>query len=221
MPGAADGSSLHAKFFAEGDALYLRNLNSPNGTYVNGEQVRRAVEVHARTWIQFADMPFRLSRIRPRMTSRTIHEDCTTWPRAWCNSTSSLPTGSWSLIFSRGRHGRPPNDRLRDSEPQPAGRTRNPGPCPRRGPAYNQKVELSVLMRRPKAAGERPVSRNASHLLASIPTPLEISGEGIVESMGRAPANFACAADHGRDSRSGGDERGGDARPSLPPLWKI
>ena len=55
-------SSCHAEFFFEGTALYLRNLNSRNGTYVNGERLVSPIEVRNEDLIQFADMPFRLSQ---------------------------------------------------------------------------------------------------------------------------------------------------------------
>ncbi len=68
-------SSLHAEFFAEGESLFLRDLQSTNGTYVNGDRVEGAIEVHHDDLIQFADMPFRLGHRSDEFDSRTVQED--------------------------------------------------------------------------------------------------------------------------------------------------
>ena len=68
-------SSLHAEFIVDDDALFLRDLQSTNGTYVNGDRMKGQVEVHPDDLIQFADMPFRLGRQSSDMESRTMQED--------------------------------------------------------------------------------------------------------------------------------------------------
>ena len=68
-------SSLHAEFTLDGEALFLRDLQSTNGTYVNGDRIKGQVEVYRDDLVQFADMPFRLGRQPSDMNSRTLHED--------------------------------------------------------------------------------------------------------------------------------------------------
>jgi EAL domain-containing protein (putative c-di-GMP-specific phosphodiesterase class I) len=68
-------SSIHAEFTLEEDALFLRDLHSMNGTYVNGDRMFERVEVHQDDLIQFADMPFRLGCQSRESDSRTIQED--------------------------------------------------------------------------------------------------------------------------------------------------
>jgi EAL domain-containing protein (putative c-di-GMP-specific phosphodiesterase class I) len=68
-------SSLHAEFVVEGGALFLRDLHSTNGTYVNGDRISERIEVRADDLIQFADMPFRLGWQSRESDSRTIQED--------------------------------------------------------------------------------------------------------------------------------------------------
>lgn len=68
-------SSLHAEFFTEGKSLVLRDLQSTNGTFVNGEQIRTETEVHLDDLIQFANMPFRLGWQSTARDSKTSEED--------------------------------------------------------------------------------------------------------------------------------------------------
>jgi len=68
-------STVHAEFFIEAGVLFLRDLHSTNGTYVNGHRVLEPVEVNQNDLIQFADMPFRLGLQSGESDSRTIPED--------------------------------------------------------------------------------------------------------------------------------------------------
>ncbi|MBI3838388.1 MAG: EAL domain-containing protein [Planctomycetia bacterium] len=68
-------SSLHAEFVTQGSSLFLRDLHSTNGTYVNGDRVGDQIEVHHDDMIQFADMPFRLGQQSSDLDSRTMVED--------------------------------------------------------------------------------------------------------------------------------------------------
>jgi EAL domain-containing protein (putative c-di-GMP-specific phosphodiesterase class I) len=68
-------SSLHAEFYTAGDALILRDLQSTNGTFVNGDRVADQVQVENEDLIQFADMPFRLGLQSREFDSRTMQED--------------------------------------------------------------------------------------------------------------------------------------------------
>lgn len=68
-------SSLHAELFTEAGLLFIRDLGSTNGTYVNGDRIGNRVELHENDLIQFADMPFRLNCQSPESDSRTLQED--------------------------------------------------------------------------------------------------------------------------------------------------
>ncbi len=68
-------SGLHAEFFQDGSALCLRDLGSTNGTFVNGDRLSCATEVHDNDMIQFADIPFRLSRSNGANLSHTRRTD--------------------------------------------------------------------------------------------------------------------------------------------------
>ncbi len=68
-------SGLHAEFFQEGTNLCLRDLGSTNGTFVNGDRLSGATELHDNDLVQFADIPFRLSRSLGGSLSHTRQKD--------------------------------------------------------------------------------------------------------------------------------------------------
>ena len=55
-------SGIHAEFFQDSGRLWLRDLGSTNGTFVSGDRLTEVREVHDNDMIQFADIPFRLTR---------------------------------------------------------------------------------------------------------------------------------------------------------------
>ena len=65
-------SGLHAEFFLNGDSLYLRDLESSNGTFVNGQKISEPRELSPNDMVQFADVPFRVKRNSAENPSRTI-----------------------------------------------------------------------------------------------------------------------------------------------------
>ena len=182
MPGSADGFQLPRRVLCRGRRLYFADLNSRNGTYVNGERIVAPVEVRSEDLIQFADMPFRLSQHSTVDDSRTVHEDM-------CDLALGLV--QFDKLFT---------DRVIVPYFQPVidmttrqaigyeilSRSRlvgleTPAAMFSAAAQLNQEVELSVLMR---CEGVR-----ASVLFPETPHvfvnthPLEISGQGIVESM--------------------------------------
>jgi EAL domain-containing protein (putative c-di-GMP-specific phosphodiesterase class I) len=68
-------SSTHAEFFTDGGALFVRDLQSTNGTYVNGDRVNGQAELDHEDMVQFADMPFRVGRQSNELDSRTMQQD--------------------------------------------------------------------------------------------------------------------------------------------------
>lgn len=63
-------SSLHAELFQNGEALWLRDRESTNGTYVNGVPVTAETELHDADLVQFADAAFRVNRISPNVEAK-------------------------------------------------------------------------------------------------------------------------------------------------------
>lgn len=68
-------SGMHAELYAHGECLYVRDLGSTNGTYVNGERIAGAARLADGDVIQFADMPFQVSCARRQSESRTMCEN--------------------------------------------------------------------------------------------------------------------------------------------------
>lgn len=71
-------SGNHASLWVEDGALFLRDLGSTNGTFVNGNRVEKdsTVKVSEEDLIHFAEAPFRVRRQSPTgMTAGTIAEN--------------------------------------------------------------------------------------------------------------------------------------------------
>ena len=71
-------SGNHASLWVENGTLFLRDLGSTNGTYVNGERIEKDVEVklNEEDLIHFAEAPFRVRRQSPTgVTNGTIAEN--------------------------------------------------------------------------------------------------------------------------------------------------
>jgi EAL domain-containing protein (putative c-di-GMP-specific phosphodiesterase class I) len=65
-------SGRHAELRVVGERLYLKDLSSTNGTYLNGAKVRGEVELKSSDLIQFAKMVFRVNRSGADTGSRTV-----------------------------------------------------------------------------------------------------------------------------------------------------
>jgi EAL domain-containing protein (putative c-di-GMP-specific phosphodiesterase class I) len=68
-------SSNHAELEQRDDHLFLRDLGSTNGTYINGNKLYGETEVVEGDLIQFATMVFRLGHCHSQSESRTVLED--------------------------------------------------------------------------------------------------------------------------------------------------
>ncbi|MCP4203482.1 MAG: EAL domain-containing protein [bacterium] len=58
-------SHEHAELFEQDGALWVRDLTSTNGTYVNSTRIEEAVQLNDGDTIHFADLVFRLGAYRP------------------------------------------------------------------------------------------------------------------------------------------------------------
>ena len=52
-------SSAHARIFPRGDFMYLEDMGSTNGTYLNGRQVRTAERLKVADAIRIGDTEYR------------------------------------------------------------------------------------------------------------------------------------------------------------------
>lgn len=68
-------SGLHAEFFEQDGRLYVRDLNSTNGTFVNGRRVNAETELNPNDVVQFADAPFRIAPRQDELPSHTVCQD--------------------------------------------------------------------------------------------------------------------------------------------------
>jgi EAL domain-containing protein (putative c-di-GMP-specific phosphodiesterase class I) len=68
-------SGLHAEITESDGALLLRDLDSTNGTYVNGQRITGLVELHADDLVQFANVAFRVLYQAAPQDTRTVPED--------------------------------------------------------------------------------------------------------------------------------------------------
>jgi len=68
-------SGLHAEIVEQDDALLLRDLESTNGTYVNGTRVTGPVSLKQDDLVQFADVALRLRRQAADHDRGTLRED--------------------------------------------------------------------------------------------------------------------------------------------------
>jgi EAL domain-containing protein (putative c-di-GMP-specific phosphodiesterase class I) len=71
----ASVSGLHAELFTQDDRLYARDLNSTNGTFINGVRVTEVAELKVDDVIQFADVSFRVMHASTKSDSHTMSED--------------------------------------------------------------------------------------------------------------------------------------------------
>ncbi len=67
-------SKAHAEIVAAGDKLFLRDLDSTNGTFVNGHRVQGTTPIGEGDLIQFATIDFRVKKQAARDYSSTVSE---------------------------------------------------------------------------------------------------------------------------------------------------
>lgn len=68
-------SSIHAELFIENDDLWVRDLNSTNGTFVDGRQLTEATQLRDGSLIQFANLVFRVEKQVISHRTATASED--------------------------------------------------------------------------------------------------------------------------------------------------
>jgi len=67
-------SKAHAEIVSVGDKLFLRDLDSTNGTFVNGHRVEGTTPIGEGDLIQFATIDFRVKREAARSFNNTVSE---------------------------------------------------------------------------------------------------------------------------------------------------
>ncbi len=68
-------STLHAEIVSKNNVLFIRDLRSTNGTYVNGKRISNLTILKSGDLIQFADLAFRIHAQVSSSGSRTLEED--------------------------------------------------------------------------------------------------------------------------------------------------
>lgn len=70
-------SGIHAELFTQSDRLYVRDLNSTNGTFINGHRLEQSSQLQAGDVLQLADVALRISCVEEETNSRTVcHDFC-------------------------------------------------------------------------------------------------------------------------------------------------
>lgn len=69
-------SGRHAEMSVRKDRLFVRDLSSTNGTFINGERITGEAEVCESDMLQFADVPLKVSHLVRKSESRTASHDC-------------------------------------------------------------------------------------------------------------------------------------------------
>ena len=68
-------SGKHAEIRLVDGQLVLHDLNSTNGTYVDGARLQGSTTIHANSLVQFADLAFRVQEQQNQSLANTRHED--------------------------------------------------------------------------------------------------------------------------------------------------
>lgn len=68
-------SGNHAELTVERNQLWVFDLNSTNGTYVNGHRIQEPTPLREEDLLQFADIAFRVRADKRATTSQTMQED--------------------------------------------------------------------------------------------------------------------------------------------------
>lgn len=74
-------SKIHAEIVAAGDVVVVRDLNSTNGTFVNGDRVDDARSLNDGDVVQFADFLFRIA-CKPKSDNSTMVMNAVEWAAA-------------------------------------------------------------------------------------------------------------------------------------------
>lgn len=69
-------SGLHAELFTVDDRLFVRDLGSTNGTFINGERLFDVAELKEDDVLQLADLALRIMASTAKSDSHTMPEDC-------------------------------------------------------------------------------------------------------------------------------------------------
>lgn len=72
-------SKVHAEFVATEVALFVRNLNSTNGTFVNEQRISTDTPVGEHDVVRFADFEFVVKRVQAEQSLRTMVSSRSDW----------------------------------------------------------------------------------------------------------------------------------------------
>ena len=103
-------SKLHAEFIAAEAALFVRDLGSTNGTFVNGEKISQDTPIGDRDVVQFADVEYVVGRnsidkqVRTMVSSRSDWQGTLTTFHRLMTERSVIPHFQPIVRMTDGRH---------------------------------------------------------------------------------------------------------------------
>ncbi len=77
-------SKQHAELTVEGDTLWVRDMGSTNGTFVNGRRIAQPTSLAMGDLLQLANVLFRISRKRASSVMLTVQENAGDWAALLC-----------------------------------------------------------------------------------------------------------------------------------------
>ncbi len=136
-------SSRHAELILDEDRLFVRDLGSTNGTFVNGSRVQEMVAVQNGDLVQFADIVFRAGRNNISTFHATVQDNSADRRCADSVRQAADRTRRGAALPADHHDGRAASGGLRNFGPQPAVRSdRSEVDVPsRRRPEYGSGTE--------------------------------------------------------------------------------
>lgn len=175
-------SSVHAELTDAGATLWLQDIGSTNGTYVNGQRVTAPVDLNTEDLVQFGDVPFRV--LRQTATTRAVTES-----HDVCDQALALVQFDRLMSEKAVVAHYQPIVRLDDQQPighEVLGRSRipsleSPAAMFNAAAQLNLETQLSQMFRW-KAIEETMTLTPPPHLFLNT-HPVELEQPGLIESM--------------------------------------
>ena len=131
-------SGLHAEIDLRDQQLFVRDLHSTNGTFINGTQLFGEQEIFENDLLQFADVAFRVARRLPDTRSHTRCANASDQALALVQFDRLLEQGRWPPTSSRSSTWRRTRPSLSRRWPAVASSGwRRPSSCSRRRPSWD------------------------------------------------------------------------------------
>lgn len=175
-------SKEHAEVFEEDGRLWIRDLHSTNGTYVNGVRVVETSELEEGDLVQFATVVFRVSKEESNYVGQTVQEDTSDQALAMIQF-DRLITENGAIPFFQPIV---ETDGLKTIGYEVLGRSRlfglmNPSEMFNAASQLSMESELSRVFRRQGISFGKSLSQTANLFLNT--HPVELSDDALFESL--------------------------------------